>query len=363
MDTASITAAFESAADPALAAWMDDHEAEVDAAAEEAVNEAESAQPDATPLPASFIDDIPQRFARDAYRWISHSPERRGDTVRAEYVATLENAQKRLQDAAKTPESRARVSELFDRYRRGYRARVLAWLGALSRTASTMITGGSGFNVGRNQKRQATEHKRSEEMSAYREGALNRAIKELAEEDKEATGGTLADLKRRLANAQKTQEIYKQANVILRRKGTDAQKIERLMGEMGVTRETAENLLKPGVFGHVGIPPFQLSNNLAEIKRLEERVRVEEIRSAVRRAEYPFPGGTVIYAPDAERLQIKFDGRPDSDMIGRLKRAAFKWAPSVGMWQRQLTGNAVYATRQLLGIDLPSLVEAGKPAA
>lgn len=360
----NVSEALEAAADPALAAWMDDHEAEIDAAVEEALSEAEAAQPEAAPpLPASFIDDIPQQTARGAYYWISHSPERRGDAVRAEYVATLEDAQKRLQDVAKTPESRARVAELFDRYRRGYRARVLAWLGAMSRTASTMITGGSGFNVGRNQKRQATERRRAAEMSSYREGALNRAIKDLNEEDKEATGGTLADLKRRLENAKKTQEIYKQTNAILRRKGTAEQKIEWLMEGLSLKREEVDLLLKPDVFGHVGIPSYRLSNNLAEIKRLEGRVRVEEIRSAVRHAEYPFSGGTVIYNPEAERIQIKFDGRPDADMIGKLKRAAFKWAPSVGMWQRQLTHNAVYATRQLLGIDLPYLVAAGRPAA
>ena len=51
-----------------------------------------------------------------------------------------------------------------------------------------------------------------------------------------------------------------------------------------------------------------------------------------------------------ERLQIFFPGKPEPDMIARLKSNAFKWSPSRGCWQRQLTGNAKGAARRVLGL-------------
>ena len=37
------------------------------------------------------------------------------------------------------------------------------------------------------------------------------------------------------------------------------------------------------------------------------------------------------------RLQVFFDGKPDADTRAELKSNGFRWAPSVGAWQRQLT--------------------------
>ena len=47
------------------------------------------------------------------------------------------------------------------------------------------------------------------------------------------------------------------------------------------------------------------------------------------------------------RLQVFFDGKPDADTRAELKSSGFRWAPSVGAWQRQLTDNAIRAADRL----------------
>ena len=47
------------------------------------------------------------------------------------------------------------------------------------------------------------------------------------------------------------------------------------------------------------------------------------------------------------RLQVFFDGKPDADTRAELKSNGFRWASSVGAWQRQLTDNAIRAADRL----------------
>ena len=51
---------------------------------------------------------------------------------------------------------------------------------------------------------------------------------------------------------------------------------------------------------------------------------------------------------EADRIQIKHDTKPNQDVITLMKKNAFKWSPSNQVWQRQITRNAIYATKQLL---------------
>ena len=50
---------------------------------------------------------------------------------------------------------------------------------------------------------------------------------------------------------------------------------------------------------------------------------------------------------DCNRLQIFFDGKPDEGAREELKANGFRWAPSVGAWQRQLNMNAYRAAEHI----------------
>ena len=43
-----------------------------------------------------------------------------------------------------------------------------------------------------------------------------------------------------------------------------------------------------------------------------------------------------------------FDGKPNEETRSLLKSHGFRWAPSVGAWQRQLTDNGKAAARQVM---------------
>ena len=58
------------------------------------------------------------------------------------------------------------------------------------------------------------------------------------------------------------------------------------------------------------------------------------------------------------RVQLIFEGKPEPDIRAILKSHAFKWCPSQGTWQRQLTENGKRAARQVL--DEMRMLNGGK---
>ena len=90
-------------------------------------------------------------------------------------------------------------------------------------------------------------------------------------------------------------------------------------------------------------PAYMLSNNNAEIRRI--RGRIEQVRQHedTNFAGWEFDGGRVEANKADNRLQVFFGSKPDEAARDELKANGFRWAPSVGAWQRQLNKNAYYA--------------------
>ena len=107
---------------------------------------------------------------------------------------------------------------------------------------------------------------------------------------------------------------------------------------------------------------FELSNNNAEIRRT--RARIEELKRHEEKeySGWTFDGGRVEANKEANRLQIFFDGKPDEATREELKANGFRWAPSVGAWQRQLNSNAYRAAGYIPSIQ-PIAVEPPAPDA
>ena len=56
----------------------------------------------------------------------------------------------------------------------------------------------------------------------------------------------------------------------------------------------------------------------------------------------------VVENTEAMRYQIIFDGKPEPEIRDLLKGHGFKWAPSQGAWQRQITANGRYALKEVV---------------
>ena len=92
---------------------------------------------------------------------------------------------------------------------------------------------------------------------------------------------------------------------------------------------------------------YSLTNNNAEIKRLEKRIAEITYNQEVGFAGWDFKGGYAEANTEMNRLQLFFDEKPDDSKRTLLKSNGFKWAPSQDAWQRQLNDNAIYAANRI----------------
>ena len=156
-------------------------------------------------------------------------------------------------------------------------------------------------------------------------------------------------LRERVETLKSSQERMKAANAAIRKHQKDGPEAQQAALEhLGFKPEQAQQILTPDVMGTVGFASYSLSNNNANIRRLEERIQVLEKAQALEDRETPYAWGTIRENKEINRIQFRFDGKPDEAVRDLMKSSGFRWAPSEGAWQRQWTGNAVYAARDVI---------------
>ena len=92
---------------------------------------------------------------------------------------------------------------------------------------------------------------------------------------------------------------------------------------------------------------YILSGNTAEIRRLRQRIEEVSRTQSTEYVGWDFPGGRAEADKEDNRLRLYFDEKPSEEQRSTLKCNGFKWAPSVGAWQRQLNDNAIYAAARI----------------
>lgn len=234
-------------------------------------------------------------------------------------------------------------------YRTRYERHFTAWMSAKSRCLSSMITGPSGFPTRRAEKANKSEHNRMNEFIEFREKYFARLERQQRREARAAID-PVEEMRGKIEKAEREQNAMKAANKIVRnRKLSDAEKIAQLALLLSWSEAQAAKVLQPDFCGRVGFPDYLLTNNLANIKRMHQRLSELESKAKAESKEVERPDGIrVVHNADIDRLQIFFPGKPAREMIEALKRRAFKWSPSNGCWQRQFTPNAIAAMREIL---------------
>lgn len=303
-------------------------------------------------MQTTYINDIDKDLARQAYNNFSFTPEKRGDAVREAYNDTLQDAREYLQKYKDAdPRQVELIEPIFEEIRQKLKDLTLARLHAQSRCASTMITGGAGFNVARNEKRNATERKRAEELYSYME-RINKIIDKRMNAVFSTSEKMQSDLdrqKQELASCESSQELMKAINKAIRA-GAD---VAGLMKIEGVTEEIATEALKPDFCGRIGFASYQLSNNLANIKRIKQRIKELESKAEQAQSDEPekdtiFNGLTIRRNFTEDRLQLLFADMPTLAQKELLKRHGFRWSPRFTAWQRKLTNNAIFAVKHYI---------------
>ena len=284
-----------------------------------------------------YINDIPQTTADLAFYWTSFSPEKRGERERQNYAATIQQFEEHLKKYL-TGEDAERIPEELERFREGLKKRTLDYLNAHSNCASSFITVSSNFPVAKMENRNRRADAKAQEITDFVEQA-KKSIKKRYYKDphapiKSSDPDAVERLEAKLANYKKMQETMKAANAIIRKAKGDKEKAIVGLLEIGLSEKTATNILTPDFCGRIGFPSYHLSNNLAEIKRLEKRlVSVKQAQTAEPEETTTESGICIEKCPQENRIRIYFPAKPEEEMRALLKSYGFRWSPRLQAWQ------------------------------
>ena len=286
--------------------------------------------------------DISEEAARLSKQSYSQWPYIPGSAT-ADYRAMVDRAYElaEKQKRAVDPMYHDKIDRLVDTYARKLANNLNEKYAIDARVPSINIAGRSNFPVAKKEKQIAALDRNFGEADAIK-GLLDKIRST-------GTGGISADddlavekLEAKLDSLMQSQETMKAVNAYYRKNKTldgcpdlSEGTISKLKASM--SRDFRQN---PVPF-HSG----SLSLNSAEIRRI--RGRIEELKSRSEFAGWTFEGGRAEANEAENRLQLFFDEKPSDEQRKELKGHGFKWAPSQGVWQRQLTKNAIYSAGRI----------------
>lgn len=290
---------------------------------------------------------INESSARTAHNMMSMRDYSEGSTT-AGYRSEVDKAYDIADKVAeKKPEEAERAYRLAERYSKKMAEYYNKESSIGMMCPSVMISGAGNFPV-KKKERQLAAWERNHEFYQYVQGILAKIEnilygREIIKSDDERA---IEKLEEKLEDMKKLHEDMKAANKALRLKDKEAGNDQ--LREMGYSEESIEELRKPDYLGRVGYPNFQLSNNNANIHRVEERLKRLKAVKERGSSEQEYKTFKVVENTEAMRYQIIFDGKPDAEIKTLLKSNGFKWAPSQGAWQRQITSNGKWALKKVV---------------
>ena len=305
-------------------------------------------QPAKEPAASDSYYSINEGAARRAKEMNSFSDYQPGSAT-AKYRHYVDKAFALAQEQKKRvdPMYHEKIDSLLDTYARKLAVNMNHGYEIDARVPSILIAGGSNFPVRQKEKQNAARDSNMQEWQ-YIQGLLDKirstGMGGIRQDDPQA----IPKLQKKLDGLEKAQETMKAVNAYYRKHGT-------LDGCPHLSPENIENLKADMASGwHYEKKPFQsweLSNNNAEIRRVRQRIESLTRASEVAYVGWEFDGGHVEANRDQGRLQVFFDGKPEADARQQLKENGFRWAPSVGAWQRLLNDNAYRASDRIACIQ------------
>lgn len=290
---------------------------------------------------------INESSARTAHDMMSMRDYTEGSTT-AEYRSLVDKAYSLADKVAeKKPEEAERAYRLAERYAKKM-ADYFNREGSIGMMCpSVMISGAGNFPVKKKEK-QVAAWDRNHQFYTEVQGILGKIEnilygREIIKSDDERA---IEKLEEKLQDMRELQEQMKAANRALRLKDTEVG--NDALREMGYSEEDIKKLREPDFCGRIGYPDYALQNSNANIHRVEGRIK--DLRAVKEKgsSEQEYRTFKVVENTEAMRYQIIFDGKPEPEIRDLLKGHGFKWAPSQGAWQRQITANGRYALKEVV---------------
>lgn len=290
---------------------------------------------------------INESAAKTAHSMMSFSDYEEGSKT-AGYKAQVDKAYELGEKVIQArPSEEERVAKLCERYSRRLAQNINKDIQIGMMCPSVMISGAGNFPVKKKEKQVAAWDKNHEDYKQV-EGILRKIEGIFYGKDviKSSDENAIEKLQEKVDELRENQERMKKVNKAIRLK--DAEKGDELLRNMGYTDEQIKGFRTPNFWGRLGFPSYALTNNNANIHRLEGRIKSLQATKSKGTQESENKFFKVKEDADAMRVQLFFEGKPEPEARDVLKRNGFRWAPSVGAWQRQLTENAKYALKRVI---------------
>ena len=266
----------------------------------------------------------------------------------AEYIRMADEVYNIAEKAIeKRPDEADRISFLAERYA----CKTAEWINRENAIGtmcpSVMVCGAGNFPKRKKEKQVAAWERNHAEFEKLRK-IIDKieAIARGSETIKSGDPYVIEKLEAKLEDANSLQEKMKAANKSLRMKDIEAGN-EKLK-ELGFSDEEIEVLRKGDFYGRVGFPSYKLSNNNAEIHRIEARLRsINAVKCTGTTEEY-HSFCKVVKDTDDMRIRILFNEKPEKNVREILKKNGFKWSPKNNAWQRLFNNNSVRATSKAI---------------
>lgn len=267
--------------------------------------------------------------------------------------------QKLFEDAA--PDRVAAARAAFDVWAAKHIRLSLAHIRRHGSMASPMVTGPSNFPVRRQQKLQRWADNAEAIVRKHAETAVGR-LKRIVwphgapgEAIRSNNPEAIDLLRAKAAKLEADQEAMKALNAAWRKAGKPGRDSDEAawqrFGDLASLSPQRLHIYRRSMCDHymadhqpqAPVETWQLSNNLATIKAT--RARLADLEAVTARGEQSADVETsagvvrVVEDPEAARVQLFFPGKPDASTRTLLKSHGFRWAPSVGAWQRHLTNS------------------------
>ena len=289
---------------------------------------------------------INEKMAGHARSMWSFSDYKPGSTTE-EYKAYVNEAYNLADEvAAKDEKAGVRAYAVAERYSKRMAEYFNRDISINLMCPSVMISGPANFPV-KKKNRQIAAFDDNREFFNETQKLLNKikSISNGSELIKSSDEDCIERLEYKLETLKALQEKMKAVNTALRKKDIEEGNLDLM--ELGYTDDDIKKIRTPDFAGRIGYPAYMLQNNNQEIHRVEERINsLKEIKeNGVIEEETE----NYTYREDSEimRIQFIFEDKPDEETRNILKNNGFKWAPSQGAWQRQLTPNGKHAARRV----------------
>lgn len=96
-------------------------------------------------------------------------------------------------------------------------------------------------------------------------------------------------------------------------------------------------------------PPYRLSNNNANIKRVRERIAELQQPVEAAREDEEIGGVTIRENEEWDSVELHFPGKPSSDVLHKLKSNGWRWARQSCCWYKKRNDWTRHLAREIVG--------------